>query len=148
MPIFVLELKNTVIMAENFVKVDVSKIDEELKDIENQIAMLNAEKTIKLGVKEFILNNAVPDNAQPKDMAELPISQYGGLSDFLLNFIKTHNGVGTSAVIEAYARHVNKKTADISNNVSNALARLRTLEKVRSEKLAGGSRTGNKWFTK
>lgn len=134
-------------MTENIVQVDLSKIDSEILALENEIAALNAKKAIKLGVKEFVLANALPANGHAVQFKPtIDTTQYGGISEFIIAFLGNNPGCDTRAIINAYAAHTRKKYDDISNNISNALSRLKTMGKIRSEEKPGGRKAGLRWF--
>lgn len=134
-------------MAENIVQIDLAKIDSDILAIESEISALEAKKALKLGVKEFLINNALPKNGHTVTTTLIATTaQYGGISDFIVNFLASNPGVDTRAVITAYAAHTGKQYDDVSNNISNALSRLKDNKIRGEEKQTGGRKAGLNWF--
>ena len=134
-------------MTENIIQVDLSKIDSEILSIESEISALEAKKAKKLDVKDFLINNALPKNGHTVAATVIATAaQYGGISDFIVNFLGNNPGVDTRAVITAYASHTGKSYDDISNNISNALSRLKDTKIRGVEKPEGGRKAGLNWY--
>ena len=136
-------------MTENIVQIDLAKIDIEISAIENEIAELEAKKSLKIGVKDFLLKNAISKNGGTKTITQSIINgsvQYGGISEFIVKFLEGHPGADTRAVITAYATHMGKKYDDVSNNISNALSRLKDSKIRGEEKDSGGRKAGLNWY--
>lgn len=136
-------------MTDNLYKIDLSNIDNEILEIENQIITLNAKKALKVELKEYIKKNAIPLNGHTNELAssvKIINSGYGGISDFITFYLDISPGVDTKTIITSYAKETKKTYEEVSNNISNALSRLKTAKKIRSEEKPGGRKAGFNWF--
>lgn len=67
----------------------------------------------------------------------------GGVSDFILNFLKDQNGSESRVIVEAYAKSVKKEPKQVYNNIANALSRLKSNGKLENREKEGGR---SDWF--
>lgn len=127
-------------MSENIVQVDVAKIDNEIKDLKSQIEHLTEQLEMREAMKKYIQTVAVHSN---------PLEgQSVGISDFIMSHLKLHPHSDTKDVINAYAEIMSVKYGDVSNNISNALSRLKTAGKINNQLKNGGRKAGSTWFIK
>jgi len=141
-------------MNDTIYKIDITNLDNEIETLEDSIKELTAKKAIKLELKEYIIKNAVPLNGgsnglfikNGKENEDLYKKVYGGVSDFILSYLRSNPGADSKSIINAYAKNTNQKYEDISNNISNALSRLKTAFKINGEEKAGGRKAGFKWY--
>jgi len=135
-------------MESTLVTLDISKLDNDILDIEKEISVLNTKKALKVELREYIKKNAIvngtpqanthPDNAFDKNM---------GVSDFIMTYLKYYPASDTKSIITAYAIKKELKYDDVANNVSNALSRIKTAGRIRSEEQEGGRRAGLIWYS-
>ncbi len=77
---------------------------------------------------------------QPKSKSSL------GVTDFITAFLKGNDRADANAIIKAYATYTGKTEKQITSNVSNALSRLKSANKVNNAAKADGKKKGTEWF--
>lgn len=77
---------------------------------------------------------------QPKSKGAL------GVTDFITAFLKGNDRADANAIIKAYATYTGKTEKQITSNVSNALSRLKSANKVNNAAKADGKKKGTEWF--
>lgn len=122
-------------MVKNIVQIDINKIDSEIEELQREI---NLRVQMKLYAQRF----AIPDTGSAVQSTPLTNET---VSDFINKNLKDGKR-STKELITAYAKHKGKKYDEVANNISNALTRLKSADKIRNEKVEGS--LGSVWFLK
>lgn len=123
-------------METNIVQIDLSKVDKDIKDIENHVLALQQELDLMRNLKKYAISISI-DKSNGLNGHSLPQATKT-VSVFIIDFLKERGTSYTRDVITAYAEHQGRKYIDVRNNVSNALTRLKQSNKIHSrEKIDG-----------
>lgn len=131
-----------------FIQIDLSKLDNEILIIEKRISILKKELEMKQDLKKYAVSISVKDNspasieitATPTDTQKIKVSE------FIIEFLGESKHP-TKDIVIAYANKIGSIEEKVYNNVSNALSRLKADNKVNSESIGIGRRSGYNWFT-
>lgn len=130
-------------MTPNIVQVDRGKIDNEILDLKSQIADLNEALEVRLNIIKYI-DSITVNGSQKKTEADTSTRNVG-VSDFIISFLQGGEK-DTKEIITGYAERIGSTYNNVSGNVSNALSRLKTAEKINNKLKAGGRKAGSNWF--
>lgn len=130
-------------MAQNIIQVDRAKIDNEILDLRSQIDKLTEDLEVRLNLIKYIESITV-NGTLKKDNTDSP-KQNVGVSEFILSFLND-GGRDTKDIINGYAAQTNSTYGKVSGNVSNALSRLKTSQKINNKLKPGGRKAGSAWF--
>ena len=103
---------------QNIVPVNLSEIDSELLELDTKIRALQTDRETLMSVRRFIASKA--NSNQPVVYPILDL----GVSDYIISLLRKSNLEGR-AIKLSYANAIGKTVKDISNNVGNALTRLK-----------------------
>lgn len=135
---------NDEIMTTTIIRIDISKIDEEIVEHEKQIAKLQADIEFKKNLKNYAISNGIA-NVNIRSKANSNDAPADGISYFITSYLKANGKSDTTDIRKAYADSVSKKSDDVKNNVANALSRLKIAGKVNNELNGKGKKAGSKW---
>jgi hypothetical protein len=137
------------------VEVDIEKIESDIREKEALIEALIRERDSLVYWRKYALNgHSSGSQGQPtkgrvkKTVRRKKISKpLTGISEFILTLLKGGE-TNTKDIISGWSRQVGIEYNKVSNNVSNALNRLKIAGKIESRESEGGKRAGNIWFLK
>src|SRR4051812_37893178 len=117
-------------MANDIIEINLNDLDDEIKELENRIANLQAIIRDKKLIRRYLeLRKKGIYQLPPEEMSfeKYPI----GISAFILNFLEKNDDRSAAEIIAAYAKFQGKTEKEVQNNVSNALWRLKEAKKIR-----------------
>jgi len=150
-------------MADIKIEIDLGKLEREIDELEVVISEAKKvliaaenEKTLKLQLKEYILSHYQSSTKTTKTLSIFPeltktsvsgeVGQPTGISDFIREYIKGHNGCHTKDIVKAYAIHKGVKVdSKFSKVVSRSLTRLKNTGEIINKLREGGKRAGSNW---
>lgn len=135
----------------NTVTVDINHLEKEIQD---KTAELDKLKSFLAGVKIYgqapVNGSTQRHNGKKKGVKKVKgkraiVTAPTGISTWIMAFLSMGE-YGTKDIVIAWATKVNKTYSQVYNSVSNALQRLKTLEKIDSRMNERGKRFGATWF--
>lgn len=132
----------------NTITVDINHLE---KEIQEKTAELEKLKSFLSGVKTYghisVNGNGKKKPGRKVKGKKVVVTTPTGISEWLLSFLAKEE-LDTKTIVIAWAAKVNKTYSQVYNSVSNALQRLKALNRIDSKMDERGRRFGSTWFLK
>lgn len=128
------------------ITIDVSRIDEEIAELQSQIDKLQA---FRQHLNSYASSSTTTSAAKPGRPAKTArkksvrqkrrIAKKGKVIDFVTTYISENPGTAGRPIAEAYAAELGKDPKDTINIIYNTLSRLKKMDKIQATKNKDGS---------